>query len=88
MSEISRSETEGIAVTCSRIVRQGRVRVEAVPCEEFRINDDADSLNVEEARFVAHTVRRSASDLLALGYDPRRLITPSRRTWTARSETM
>ena len=41
---------------------------EAVPCEEFRINDDADSLNVE-ARFVAHTVRRSASDLLALGYD-------------------
>ena len=57
-------------VTCSRIVRQGRVRVEAVPCSEFRINDDADSLNVQEARFCAHTVRRSASELLAAGYDP------------------
>ena len=70
VSEIERSETEGIAVTCSRIVRQGRVVVEAVPCSEFRINDDADSLNVQEARFCAHTVRRSASDLLAAGYDP------------------
>ena len=70
VTEISRSDTDGIAVTASRIIRQGRVRVEAVPCSEFRLNDDADSLNVEEARFVAHTVRRSASDLLASGYDP------------------
>ena len=69
VTEISRSETEGIGVTCARIIRQGKVRVEAVPCEEFRIAEDADSLNVEEARFVAHTVRRSASDLLAAGYD-------------------
>ena len=70
LSEISRSEVDGIGVTASRIIRQGRVRVEAVPCSEFRLNDDADSLNVEEARFCAHTVRRSASDLLASGYDP------------------
>jgi len=70
VTEISRSETDGIAVTASRIIRQGRVRVEAVPCEEFRISSDASSLNVEEARFVAHTTRRSASDLLADGYDP------------------
>ena len=69
VTEISRSETDGIGVTCARIIRQGRVRVEAVPCEEFRISEDADSLNVDEARFVAHTVRRSASDLLASGYD-------------------
>ena len=69
VTEISRSETDGIGVTCARIIRQGRVRVEAVPCEEFRVSEDADSLNVQEARFAAHTVRRSASDLLAAGYD-------------------
>ncbi len=67
---IERSETDGISVTAARITRQGKVRVEAVPAEEFRVNDDADSLDLTEARFCAHTVRRTASDLLALGYDP------------------
>ena len=70
VSEIERSETDGTSVTAARITRQGKVRVEAVPAEEFRVNDDADSLDLKEARFVAHTTRRSASDLLASGYDP------------------
>jgi hypothetical protein len=67
---IDRDMAEGISVTAARIVKNGRVKVEAVPAEEFRVNDDADSLNLAEARFVAHTTRRSASDLLAAGYDP------------------
>ena len=70
VTEVERSETDGIAVTAARITRQGKVRVEAVPAEEFRVNDDADSLDLTEARFVAHTTRRTASDLLAMGYDP------------------
>ena len=70
VTEIERSETDGISVTVARVTRQGKVRVEAVPAEEFRVNDDADSLDLTEARFVAHTTRRTASDLLALGYDP------------------
>ena len=70
VTEIERSETDGIAVTAARITRQGRVKVEAVPAEEFRVNDDADSLSLSDARFVAHTTRRTASDLLASGYDP------------------
>ena len=70
VTEIERSMTDGIAVTAARIIKNGRVKVEAVPAEEFRVADDADSLNLAEARFVAHTTRRSASDLLAMGYDP------------------
>ncbi len=70
VTEIERSETDGTAVTAARIIKNGKVKVEAVPAEEFRVADDADSLNLAEARFVAHTTRRSASDLLALGYDP------------------
>ena len=70
VTEIERSETDGIAVTAARITRNGKVKVEAVPAEEFRVNDDADSLSLSDARFVAHTTRRTASDLLAMGYDP------------------
>lgn len=70
VTEIERSETEGTAVTVARITRYGKVRVEAVPAEEFRVNDDADSLDLKDARFVAHTTRRTASDLLRAGYDP------------------
>ena len=60
------------AVTAARLTRQGKVMVEAVPAEEFRVNDDADSLDLSDARFVAHTRRRTASDLLRAGYDPER----------------
>ena len=70
VTEIERSQTDGISVTAARITRQGKVQVEAVPAEEFRVNDDADSLDLSDARFVAHTTRRTASDLLAMGYDP------------------
>jgi len=70
VTEIERSETDGTSVTAARVVRQGKVTVEAVPAEQFRVNDDADSLDLTKARFVAHTTRRTASDLLRAGYDP------------------
>ena len=70
VTSVERSETDGTSVTAARITRQGRVMVEAVPAEEFRVNDDADSLDLTDARFVAHTTRRTASDLLRAGYDP------------------
>ena len=70
VTQIERSQTDGIHVIAARIIRQGRVKIEAVPAEEFRVNSDADSLNLQEARFVCHTTRRTASDLIAAGYDP------------------
>ena len=70
VSEIERSETDGTAVTAARIVKQGRVVVECVPPEEFRICDTHNSGDLKDCRFVAHSRRRTASDLLAEGYDP------------------
>jgi hypothetical protein len=70
VTEIERSETEGIAATAARIIKQGRVVVEAVPPEEFRVCDDHRGGDLKNARFVAHTRRRTASELLAEGYDP------------------
>ena len=70
VTEISRSETEGTAVTAARVIKQGRVIVEAVPPEEIRISDEHNSADLSDARFVAHTRRRTASELIAEGYDP------------------
>ena len=69
VTEIERSN-EGTAATVARIVKQGRVVVEPVRPEEFRVNDDHHSCDLTDARFVAHTRRVAASDLLAQGYDP------------------
>jgi hypothetical protein len=46
--------------------RVGRVRIMPVPPEEFLIARGAASL--DEAGFVAHRVKRTVSDLLAMGY--------------------
>ena len=70
VTEITRSETEGTSVTAARIIKQGRVVVEAVPPEEFRVCDDHRGGDLKDARFVSHTRRRTASELLAEGYDP------------------
>ena len=70
VTEIERSETEGTSVTAARIIKQGRVVVEAVPPEEFRVCDDHRGGDLKDARFVSHTRRRTASELLAEGYDP------------------
>ena len=69
VTEIERSETDGIAVSVSRVTKQGRVVVEPVRPEEFRVNDDHHSCDLSDARFVSHTRRVAASDLLAQGYD-------------------
>jgi hypothetical protein len=56
------------AVRCARTRRNGRVRIEAVPPEEFLIDRRAKS--IAEATLVAHRSTVPAGDLVALGYDP------------------
>lgn len=53
-------------VTFKRTKKAGRVRIEAVPPEEFLISRKAKSLL--DATFVAHRVMRTISDLKAMGY--------------------
>jgi hypothetical protein len=53
--------------TVTRRVDKGRVRVEAVPPEEFLIDREAKSL--EDATIVAHRTTLTVSDLVARGYD-------------------
>jgi hypothetical protein len=46
-----------------------RPRVQAVPRDELLVNQDHNSLDYDEARFVAHRRVVSASDLVSLGID-------------------
>ena len=55
------------SIELKRETKNGRVRVEAVPPEEFLIDRRARS--VEDATLVAHRRMMRVSDLVALGYD-------------------
>ena len=57
--DIKVSRTKGRAIT----------KVVAVPPEEFRVNKMHNSLDLSSARFTAHIVLKTRSDLVAEGYD-------------------
>lgn len=54
-------------VTVRRRRKYGCIKIDNVPPEEFFANKRARSL--DDARFVAHRVEMTASDLIAMGYD-------------------
>ena len=47
----------------------GQVRVVSVPPEEFLISRRA--VDIESAQFICHRVKKSVSDLILEGYDPK-----------------
>lgn len=53
-------------VVIERTRESGQVRIEPVPPEEFLINQYAK--NIEDARFVAHRVKKTKSELIEQGY--------------------
>ena len=54
-------------VRISRMVDDGRVRIEGVPPEEFLISSRAKS--IADAQFVGHRVRKTRSELIEMGFD-------------------
>ena len=68
--ESSGQTAEGIPlfdVTLKRRVKEGNIKIEALPPEEFLISRTAKS--VQTADIVAHRSYKTVSDLVALGYD-------------------
>lgn len=68
--EDSGTTPEGIPlfdVTLQRRVKEGNIRIEALPPEEFLISRTAKDVN--QADIVAHRSFKTVSDLVALGYD-------------------
>jgi hypothetical protein len=61
-------EEDGIAFV-GEMVEDGRVKIENIPPEEFRIT--ATARNIDEATYVAHVPSNiTRSDLIELGFDP------------------
>lgn len=53
-----------------RTSKRGKVCVEPVPPEEYRISSDATRVNPDKARMVGQERDMKRSDLLAMGFDP------------------
>lgn len=52
-----------------RVIRRGRLRIEAVPDEDFGIESAATALNERECRFVYHRETPTRSELIERGFD-------------------
>lgn len=56
-------------VKFKRTTTKGRIRIENVPPEEFRISSDARCIDPTEARMVGHERDITRSDLISMGYN-------------------
>jgi hypothetical protein len=59
-------------VVVRRTIRDGRVRVQPLPPDEFLI--DRRAVSLDEAPFVAHRVKRTISELIEMGYAKAKVI--------------
>ena len=55
-------------IKVERTISNGNIVVESVPLEEFRISSRHNSIDLKDARFIAHVTSRTISDLIKEGY--------------------
>ena len=61
---------EVVDVKLKRTHKNGRVVIESIPREQFRVNNDHNSICLDSARFTAHVMSKTRSELISGGYDP------------------
>ena len=61
---------EGVTLKIRISTQSGRIALESIPPEQFRVNSDHNSINLDKARFTAHVVTKTLSDLIKQGFDP------------------
>lgn len=62
--------TGAVSMKIAIVSSKGRIVIESVPPEQFRVSKDHDSINLDTARFTAHITTKTVSDLINEGYDP------------------
>ena len=67
LSQIMTDIGMSFSVHVARINRSGRVKIKALPCEEFLI--DRDATTIEDAIFTGHRRMATVSELVQMGYD-------------------
>ncbi|RLD03266.1 MAG: hypothetical protein DRI65_13240 [Chloroflexota bacterium] len=58
-----------VDIELERTCNKGKVVIETIAPENFRVNSDHNSLDLQEARFTAHVSLQTRSELLEQGYD-------------------
>lgn len=67
-------DPQGLASIKTRTqTKRGKIVIESVPLEEFRVNAQHNSVNLNTARFTAHVTTKHMSDLVEEGYDEKLL---------------
>ena len=61
-------EENGFRAVFKAKAKEGRVRIESTPPEEFGVNRDARSPYAKDCTFVYHRTKKTRSDLLEMGY--------------------
>lgn len=61
-------------VSIRRYMPRGRAVVENVVPENFRVRMDHDSISLRDCRFASYTLTKSRSQLLAMGYDKKKVM--------------
>lgn len=72
LTEITEYEIEGIPVfdvSVTETCKRGKINIISVPPEEFRCNRMHNQVDLSTARFTAHVLTKTASDLIEDGYD-------------------
>lgn len=72
VAHTSYQDEEGMTrhdVRIARTTTAGKICVEAVPREHFRVCSGHNSILLKDARFCAHVEEKTASDLIKMGYD-------------------
>ena len=49
--------------------KQGKITIDPIPLEQFRVNSQHNSIDLTHARFTTHIITKSASDLIEEGFD-------------------
>ena len=70
MQQLQTDPPQVFAVVVEVTHTKGKVTVDCIALEDFRINQHHDSLNPDTARFTAHVGLKTRSDLIEEGYDP------------------
>lgn len=60
-------DVERYDLTVEVVIEPGRLRVEAIPPEEVRVNTDHTAVSLKEARFAAHERGVTVSELISMG---------------------
>ena len=67
LSQVMTETGMSFSVHVTRMVKNGRVKIKALPCEEFLI--DRDATTIEDAIFTGHRRMATVSELVQMGYD-------------------